>query len=141
MDLKIHTEGTGVSNRLILDNARKIASQGEYRLVFRMPIIPGFNDSFENVVATAEFINSTGKKEINILPMRHLGSSKYDLLGIEYHYKDLRRPTPERLKEIRDISADYSIECYKGDNGGGGEAPLHLGEKANGEAPAGRDLL
>lgn len=114
MDPEMHKLGTGVSNELILDNARKIASLGECRLIFRMPVIPGFNDSHENIVATAEFISSIGKREINILPMHHLGWSKYELLGMEYPYQDLRKSTPEELREIRAIFAQYSIDCYIG---------------------------
>jgi pyruvate formate lyase activating enzyme len=115
MDPRMHRIGTGQSNKLILDNARKIAAQKEYRLIFRMPIIPGFNDSLQNIIATAEFINNIGGTEINILPMHHLGSSKYDLLGLKYYYEDnLNTPSIEQMKEIRDLFTDYSIKCFIG---------------------------
>ena len=53
MDDDRHIAGTGVSNRLILENAKKMAAHFEGRLIFRMPVIPGFNDSRENITATA----------------------------------------------------------------------------------------
>jgi len=117
MDQKMHKMGTGLSNKLILNNARKIASQKENKLVFRMPIIPGFNDSLENIIATAEFLNSIDMKEINILPLHHLGSSKYDLLSLKYYYKEhLITPTSVQMEKIRDIFGNYSIKCYIGSN-------------------------
>ncbi len=113
----MHKMGTGLSNKLILNNARKIASQKECKLIFRMPIIPGFNDSLENIIATAEFLNSIDMKEINILPLHHLGSSKYDLLSLKYYYKEhLITPTSIQMEKIRDIFNNYSIECYIGSN-------------------------
>lgn len=115
MESKMHVDGTGFSNSLILRNARKIALLADCRLVFRMPVIPGFNNSLENLIATAEFIHGVDKNEINILPLHHLGSSKYDLLGLKYYYKDrLIVPDSVQLDEIRDVFADYSIECYIG---------------------------
>ncbi|TFH46979.1 MAG: glycyl-radical enzyme activating protein, partial [ANME-2 cluster archaeon] len=117
MDPDMHMIAIGHSNKLILNNARKIASQKEYKLVFRMPIIPGFNDSVENLIATAEFMNSIDMTEINILPLHHLGSSKYDLLNFKYYYKEnLITPTPIQMKTIKAIFSDHSIECYIGSN-------------------------
>ena len=117
MDSDMHLIATGHSNKLILNNARKIASKKEYKLVFRMPIVPGFNDSVENLIATAEFMNSIDMREINILPLHHLGSSKYDLLNFKYYYKEnLITPTPIQMKTIKAIFSDHSIECYIGSN-------------------------
>lgn len=46
MDSARHLEGTGVSNQLILDNIRWIATADwPGRMVLRMPVVPGFNDS------------------------------------------------------------------------------------------------
>ena len=45
---------TGVPNELILENARKMAEEG-VALQIRIPIIPGCNDSEENIRATGAF--------------------------------------------------------------------------------------
>lgn len=112
MDPEIHKKGTNVSNKLILENAKRIASIGSYRMIFRVPVIPGFNDSVENITATAKFIRKTGRKEVNVLPMHHLGSTKYDLLGMEYTYNAIKPPNWGRMEEIKDIFEAYSIKCY-----------------------------
>jgi len=114
MDDTRHIAGTGCSNRLILENAKKMAASCKGRLIFRVPIVPGFNDSRDNLTATAEFIAGTGKHEVNLLPLHHLGTSKYDLLGREYHCGGLTPPEIPHLKKIEALFAEYSIECYSG---------------------------
>lgn len=114
MNDDLHIAGTGRSNRLILENAKKMAGYFEGRLVFRMPVIPGFNDSRENITATAEFIASMGKHEVNLLPLHHMGMSKYGFLGMEYGCRELNPPGTQQLKRIEALFAEYSIECYCG---------------------------
>lgn len=116
LDTDIHKKGTGVSNRLILENAERIASKGNYRLIFRMAIIPGYNDSIENITATAEFMRKIGVDEINILPIHHFGSSKYELLGMKYTYGDVKPPDMRKMEEIKNIFDSYAIKCYIGSN-------------------------
>ena len=111
---EIHQKGTGLPNELILENATKIAGQGNYRMIVRMTIIPGYNDSLNNISATAEFIKKNGLEEVNILPLHHLGTSKYELLGKEYTYNEIKPPRSERMEEIKCIFEEYSIKCYIG---------------------------
>jgi len=49
-----HFRWTGVSNELILKNAKQIA-KSRCRLVIRFPLIPGINDAEENIRKTAAF--------------------------------------------------------------------------------------
>ena len=113
MNDKIHQLGTGVSNRLILENARKIASLRSHRMIFRIPVIPGFNDSIENIIETAEFMRKIDMEEVDILPFHPLGASKYEQLGIKYEYKDkdVKPPGTEKMEEIKRIFEDRSIRC------------------------------
>jgi len=113
MDDEVHRRGAGVSNRIILDNARRIASSGK-RVVFRVPVIPGFNDSDENMRETAEFIGSTDADEVNLLPFHRLGASKYEQLGRDYEYKDALPPDVQRMERIRGIFEECSIKCWIG---------------------------
>jgi pyruvate formate lyase activating enzyme len=112
MDTKKHQWGTGVPNKLILENARKLSSVKDLRIIFRLPLVPGFNDTVTNIKSMAKFVKGLGKDEVNVLPLHHLGSSKYDQLGRDYHFKDMRKPTLEGLKNIKDIFSDLGIKCY-----------------------------
>lgn len=111
MDSKLHRKETGVPNELILENARRLASL-PVRMVIRIPIILGFNDSRGNIIETAEFIREIKKEEVNLLPMHNLGISKYEELGMKCAYERKKPPSMEKLKEIKAIFNSYSIKCY-----------------------------
>lgn len=118
MDTLRHREGTGVDNKLILDNIRWLANHREWsgRLMLRMPVIPGFNDSFENARATASFMKECGLGEINLLPFHRLGSSKHHQLGTEYRFENLSATKPEDLSPLAEIYRLEGLKCYIGSN-------------------------
>lgn len=76
MDDKKHKEGTGISNKQVLENAKKLVKEHK-KVYFRTPLIPGFNDSLENVEATARFI----RDELGLNPAKHLELLAYNNLG------------------------------------------------------------
>ena len=106
MDSAKHKELTGVDNRLILENARMIATMGK-PMIIRVPLIPGRNDSKENIKALAEFMLSLGLKRVDLLPYHSLGKIKYQRLGMEYKLSDLK---PFAEGEVAKIKAD--LESY-----------------------------
>lgn len=85
-DLKLidpaeHLEWIGVSNELIISNFRKLGTQNT-RFKVRFPVIPGINDSEQNLELMASLINEVcAKKEVDLLPYHRLGSKKHSLLG------------------------------------------------------------
>lgn len=112
-----HREGTGVSNMLILDNIRKMAQQrNAFRLIPRVPVIPGFNDDHQNIHETAVFLNQIGLTEVNLLPFHRLGSSKYSQLSRQYEYAGTPSLTHDRLLAMRDHFETLNISCYIGSN-------------------------
>lgn len=115
MDPILHKQETQHDNMLILENARKIAKHFKGRLVFRTPIIPGYNDSDEHINMLAKFINQSGRKEINLLPLHLLGREKYRLLGyddIPISHKGV--PTQGRMEEIGEMFKNQGITAYLG---------------------------
>lgn len=106
MDPAKHKELTGVDNRLILENAKMIATMGK-PMIIRVPLIPGHNDSKENIKALAEFMLSLGLKRVDLLPYHSLGKIKYYRLGMEYKLSDLK---PFAEGEVAKIKAD--LESY-----------------------------
>jgi len=109
-----HKKATQVGNTLILENAARLAREFQGRLIFRMPLIPGFNDSPENINALILFIKASGRIEINILPLHHLGREKYNILQQEYPGKDIPLPTAEQLQLIKEMFGKEGIHCYIG---------------------------
>ena len=114
MDNHRHSEMTGSGNKLILENARKLAMEFTGRLVFRMPVVPGFNDDDDHIIQLSVFLNSIGKDEINILPLHHLGREKYKLLGKTYYTQNFVPLQKETLSRIQSAFRNYKINCYIG---------------------------
>lgn len=80
IDAKRHRAATGRSNRLILENAKRIAGYRPMRV--RVPIIPNFNNSPEDVRTIARFVREElGAIEMDLLPYNKLGEVKYERLG------------------------------------------------------------
>jgi pyruvate formate lyase activating enzyme len=81
MDPETHKQLTGVSNGRILENAKRIAGRGG-KIQVRIPIIPGMNDSAENVEAAGRFCVELGEAVtvVQLLPYHRLGSAKYKRL-------------------------------------------------------------
>jgi len=112
LDSDVHKLYTGVENSLILENARRLASAGA-NLVVRVPIVPGYNDSEDNLLRTVEFVKGIGVNEMHLLPYHGFGAQKYRQLGREYKL-DIAPPTPERMEEIRQMLSGKGIAIQVG---------------------------
>lgn len=75
MDAKVHRHYTGAGNGRILDNFSRLSSAPN-PLVPRMPIVPGVNDTEENVCETSRFLLRHGHQSIHCLPYHGLGAAK-----------------------------------------------------------------
>lgn len=108
MDPLKHEEGTGVSNKMILENVARLSKLGK-KIRIRMPVIPGYNDSEENLRKTAEFMVAYNLKYIDLLPFHSTGGYKYDQLGREYKYCTAREPSPEEMAGHMALFESYGI--------------------------------
>lgn len=116
MDPTAHRAETGAGNGPILQNIEALASANwEGRLIVRVPIIPGYNDTEENLRATAGFVRNLALKEVNLLPFHRLAASKYGQLGMDYgRYAHLEPPSQETLRSHQQIFLDTGLACYVG---------------------------
>jgi pyruvate formate lyase activating enzyme len=101
MDEKTHKQWVGHENSLILENLRQVdESDVPVDLIVRIPLVPGANDSDQNLLASAEFCQSLRKlQEIELLPYHRLGLETYRNLQRDYPLRDLLPPTRERITE------------------------------------------
>ena len=111
-----HKEFTGKSNELMLENAKKIACSGQVRLSIRIPVIPTFNDSEDEIRAIARFAKELHHIEkIHLLPYHRLGQDKYDGLGREYLMKDIVPPKAEHMERLkRAAESESGLICQIG---------------------------
>lgn len=110
MDPVIHKEITGVDNALILENLKRIG-EGRFGLdiVARIPVIPGINDSAENLTATVKFCDTVKNiKAIEILPYHRLGMETYRNLGIEYGLPEIMPPSAETMEGHKKLMEDVA---------------------------------
>lgn len=114
VDAARHAAWTGRSNGLILDNARRLAARFSGRLIFRTPIVPGFNDTGEDLTRIAAFIAALPREthEVNLLPLHHLGREKYRKLGAPYFAPDCDVCAPDDLARAAAIFRAAGISCY-----------------------------
>ena len=105
-----HRQLTGVSNSIILENARKLLSIGEAQVVIRIPVIPGYNDSDKNIGAIAKFVFEAGGDKIELLPYHRLGAAKYDQLDKEYGLKGVHEPNDELMQRLSYIVRSTGVK-------------------------------
>lgn len=99
MDAAQHRTYTGVDNTLILDNLVALSRAGA-AISIRIPLIPGVNDSEENLLAIGRFIAElSGIQSVHLLPYHASGRSKYARLGRHYRLPDT--PTPSLQQQER----------------------------------------
>ena len=111
MDPQQHKRLTGVSNELILSNARAVSAR-HVPLYIRIPLIPGCNDSEENIRATCEFVKGLASVvEVGIMPLHHLGRSRYDSLNLPYPIGNLALIPDEQLQKTKNLIESYGLKC------------------------------
>ncbi|QRN84545.1 glycyl-radical enzyme activating protein (plasmid) [Chloroflexota bacterium] len=99
MDNKTHQKLTGVPNGQILDNLSYINSSGT-PIVIQVPLIPGLNDSEENLDNLAKLVKSLPSvMGLSLLSYHTLGTTKYRCTGREYALIDLPKASPDYLEE------------------------------------------
>lgn len=83
MDGELHKRYTGRSNARILENARRLLSEG-IKTRIRVPLIAGVNDSEENAWMLRDFLEGYDcVEEIRLLPYHNMGLGKAKGLGMQ----------------------------------------------------------
>lgn len=109
-----HKEFTGKDNKLILENAVKIAQLAK-KCIVRVPTIPGFNDSPEDIRDIARFAKRQMRvEEINLLPYHRYGMDKYEGLGREYLMGNILPPGEEHMEMLKRICEEEGLKAKIG---------------------------
>ncbi len=109
-----HLEFTGKSNKKILENAKYIAQHAK-QLIIRVPVIPTFNASPEEIAGIAEFASKLPNvKKIHLLPYHRLGQDKYAGLGRTYEMAHIEPPTDAHMEKLKAVAEKYGLECIIG---------------------------
>lgn len=119
LDPEKHRQSTGVSNLRILENACRLASTDK-PIQFHTPVVPGVNDSPEEIAAIAKFVNELiglrraaqeQPEDISLvlLPFHRLAADKYISLGLDYKASTLEMPSKEKIHALVETARQYGI--------------------------------
>ncbi len=112
MDATAHKQYTGVGNQLILQNLKYISETG-IPVAIRFPMIPGMNDSEENLMQMAQFVRELKQyEELFVLPYHVYGKSKYEALGREYSLSDVKVPSKEYVERVKHILRENGVRVH-----------------------------
>lgn len=108
MDSAKHKEFTKVGNELIIENFKAIREAfPKLRIRVRTPVVPGFNDTIEDIQAIVDFLKDYDV-EYELLPYHRLGTQKYTNTGVDYPLGDISLDNDSYL-ELLEISKQIGI--------------------------------
>jgi pyruvate formate lyase activating enzyme len=110
LDRNQHIAFTGVPNDLILENLEKIILRDDVTTYIRMPLLPGVNDSEENIRATGEYVKSLGLKTLYLLPAHPFAGQSYRLVGIDYPFPIGESYPEEKANIAKEILESYGLD-------------------------------
>lgn len=99
---------------VILDNFIYIAKRIPDKIVARVPVIPGVNQTKEEMRKIFEFIKNNHVARADILPYHTLGMTKYRQLGIEYPFACCESLKPEMLKPYQQLGESMGLHITIG---------------------------
>jgi pyruvate formate lyase activating enzyme len=114
MNSDSHKEYTGVDNKLILNNIKKLAER-DCEIWIRIPSVPDCNATEHNLEALCNFISDIQTKAITriyLLPYHKLSSHKYDNLNMTEKLAHISEPTTEQMEEWQKIFKPLNIKTY-----------------------------
>jgi pyruvate formate lyase activating enzyme len=84
-------------------------------IIIRIPVVPGYTDSLENIKSSAELLSGLKSVErIDLIGYHEFGVVKYGQLGKDYKLGDVHPCSEERLKEISKILGGYGLNVQLG---------------------------
>ena len=106
-----HRRITGVDNELPLLNLKRAIEAGK-EVLPRIPVIPGFNDSLADAAGFSARLKEVGADRCQLLPFHQFGENKYDMLGLDYQYRNVPALHKEELEEYRQVFLHHGIQAF-----------------------------
>jgi pyruvate formate lyase activating enzyme len=111
-DGKSHRKWTGTSNEKILLNLDNAIRSG-VPVTIRVPLIPGINDSNQELKKIANIAIGSLKKpgKVELLPYHRFGMGKYQQLDREYELTELTTQKGTELEKMKGLFESFGLEC------------------------------
>lgn len=103
VDRDLHKRCTGVDNDIIIRNLKIIdQTEGDFRIQIRVPLIPGYNDTEDEMRAIGQLAAELQHLEfVQLLPYHNLGEGKRVALGRDAFVCEV--PSAEHMESRREI--------------------------------------
>ena len=96
MDAEEHRKLTGKGNEVILKNFISAVKKNK-QLIVRYPMIPGLNDSYQNIRQMCEFLKQWDISDLDVSVYHNYGQSKYE--GLDMPYDDIEEYSDREKKK------------------------------------------
>ncbi|MBR3664884.1 MAG: glycyl-radical enzyme activating protein [Desulfovibrio sp.] len=104
LDSAKHKAMTGVDNAQILENFARVCQDfPDLPILVRTPVIPGFNDTEDDIRAIRNIIPLKATIEYELLPYHRMGQPKYGYLCRRYPMEG-KELDKEKMKKLREIA-------------------------------------
>jgi len=114
MDPVLHRKYTGVSNEIILENLEWL-TENRYETVVRIPVIPGVNDTEENIQGVGRFLSGLSiKPDVDLLAYHASATEKYRRFEMPYRLQDIAPPHEGHMRDISDRLEMFGLNVSTG---------------------------
>ncbi|MEG1248467.1 [formate-C-acetyltransferase]-activating enzyme [Citrobacter sp.] len=97
----------------VLANLQLLVSEG-VNVIPRLPLIPGFTLSVENMQRALTLLSSLDIKQVHLLPFHQYGEPKYRLLGQQWSMKDVSAPSAQEVATLRKMAENAGFQVTVG---------------------------
>lgn len=84
---------------IIMDNLKYLAHICPEKIIVRVPVIPGFNDSSETIMSIIDYVCQLNIREVDLLPYHSLGKNKWHQMNKKYQFDHLQMMEKSALEE------------------------------------------
>lgn len=112
-DSNLHKKYTGTDNTRILHNLEKLCKEAE--VCVRIPIIPGVNNTEEELQNIANILCKFNIGEYELLAFHQYGKGKYKSCGIEYPMAEAESMSQEAFEVIKEYF-DKIVKTAEGED-------------------------
>ncbi|BBO73155.1 glycyl-radical enzyme activating protein [Desulfosarcina widdelii] len=112
IDSKKHKALTGISNKRILENFRRLNTLRVGSLTVRIPLVVGYNSEERDLQLLGEWlVKNKFEGEVEVLPYHKNAIGKYEQLGRPYDCPDAKTPDGNILKNVKILFEKLGIKC------------------------------
>lgn len=107
LDNEKHLKYIGAGNGIILDNLRKLAEEiSTDKIVLRVPLIPGYNDSMDEIAEIYKLMREFHITRIHLLRYNTSAPAKYQWIGLTYEPGELDRQSDDYMGKLCEIAPE-----------------------------------